>query len=83
MAYAMRTIYYNFQQRDVLQRVSLPVNAQFCLLCTLLFICCYMFRHSDRSYGAYISNVKTYSNKIFLQYSSISNVQVFVKIYSI
>jgi hypothetical protein len=63
MAYAMRTICSSFQQRDVLQTVSLPANAQFCLLCTLLLVCCCMFRHIGRPRGAYINNVRTYSKK--------------------
>jgi len=90
MAFAMRTICSSFQQRAVLQRVSLRANAQFCLLCTLLLIFCYMFRHIGRPHGAYINNVKSYSKKkiyvyiyLYLQYSCVSNVQVFVKIYSI
>ena len=49
------------------------------LLCSVLLICSYMFQHSCHLQGAYTNFVKTYSNKIVLQWSCLSNVQVHIQ----
>jgi hypothetical protein len=59
-----------------LQTLSAPTNEQFCTLSISLLICSYMFRHKCCPQGAYTNVVKTYRNKIALQWSYISNVQI-------
>jgi len=50
-----------------LQTLLAPTNAQFCILCILILIYSYMFRHNYHPQGAYDNVVKTYSNKMVLK----------------
>jgi hypothetical protein len=60
-----------------------PTNALHFILCVLLLIGCYMFRHSCHLQGTYTNVVTMCSNKIVSQGPYIPNVQLLVKIYSI
>jgi hypothetical protein len=57
-------------------KLSAPASAQ----CTVLLICCYMFRRNCHSQGAYTDDVKKYSNEVVLQRPCISHMQGKVKV---
>ena len=50
-----------------LQTLSSPTNAPFCVLCTWILICFYIFRRNHYLQGAYTNVVETYCNKMILQ----------------
>ena len=81
--YELSLSYYSCCASWIYKLLSAPTKAQFCILCILQLVCSYIFQRSCHPQGAHTNVVKSYMNKIVLQWSYISNMQVLVKIYSI
>ena len=62
---------------NLLQTLSAPTSSLLYVLCILVLICFYMGRRSRQLQGSYTSAVNTYSNKIVLQQSYVSNADRF------